>query len=830
MLFKKDILSKSIDYLHNDQHLRISFNTLEASYSLCLLANLVHLLHHLVTEYNLYVRKKTAPETKCSLPDEVFASFSFDVCLVKFSSVVRTLLEKCGEYVSSKQGSQPTSVHSKSGSSATQWHPILGWFSQQLDQYMQESLTFVREQLHLLWSQPLLNAFFAVLPTLLPPHESERPFERKPNSHQASSRPWSLRRIFDKKLSLGSSSSNGGGSQVSNKLGSAGVLRVASSCSLYFLAMNTLNQLKMDILNGLCYKSAVVIQLWWLLQSLGPNCGLKTFLESYSLTKKPAAYECHMMILFCDATAHLVAVLDDLELYEQQKPFSFSDYTALAAFLNSLCFKLIYNGLIDCRHVWSSPLFTSAHSLLTLLFRRNSRRSLVLSESTWLVPELKLSSFKDNLMNGNIVEQVLLQTLPHIIPHEERVLLFRANVSAQRATLALASPHPYTLITVFRSRIVEDGYRQLNSLSPNALKGVIRVRFVNEQGLDEAGIDQDGVFKEFLEETLLKVLDPSLNLFKLNSENQLYPSPSSVLTENHLELLEFTGKMLGKALYEGIVVDCPFAGFFLSQVIGEQQSALYSSIDQLPSLDPELYKNLAYIKHYEGNVEDLGLTFSYDEERLGEVVSHELRPAGKLLPVTNDNRIVYIHLMAHFKLHLQIRDQTKAFVKGFRSIINPDWLAMFSIPELQRIISGDNVAIDLKDLRKHTQYYGGFHDNHRVVCWLWDILEKDLTSKEHSLFLKFVTSCSKPPLLGFQHLEPPFSIRCVEVGDDEDTGDTVGSVVRGFLAVGRKDPVHRLPTASTCFNLLKLPNYQKKATLRSKLKYAITSNTGFELS
>ena len=33
--------------------------------------------------------------------------------------------------------------------------------------------------------------------------------------------------------------------------------------------------------------------------------------------------------------------------------------------------------------------------------------------------------------------------------------------------------------------------------------------------------------------------------------------------------------------------------------------------------------------------------------------------------------------------------------------------------------------------------------------------------------LQFVTSCSKPPLLGFAHLEPPFSIRCVEVSDDQ---------------------------------------------------------------
>ena len=59
------------------------------------------------------------------------------------------------------------------------------------------------------------------------------------------------------------------------------------------------------------------------------------------------------------------------------------------------------------------------------------------------------------------------------------------------------------------------------------------------------------------------------------------------------------------------------------------------------------------------------------------------------------------------------------------------------------------------------------------VWRLWDILEKDFDVRERAAFLKFVTSCSKPPLLGFEHLEPPFAIRCVEVGDDDDDGDTV---------------------------------------------------------
>jgi ubiquitin-protein ligase E3 B len=82
-------------------------------------------------------------------------------------------------------------------------------------------------------------------------------------------------------------------------------------------------------------------------------------------------------------------------------------------------------------------------------------------------------------------------------------------------------------------------------------------------------------------------------------------------------------------------------------------------MDELPSLDPELYKSLTYIKvirliyvlqfrmtsvyvsqHYDGDISDLELTFSYDEDILGKVVTHELVPGGHVLPVTNDNKFV----------------------------------------------------------------------------------------------------------------------------------------------------------------------------------------------
>lgn len=137
----------------------------------------------------------------------------------------------------------------------------------------------------------------------------------------------------------------------------------------------------------------------------------------------------------------------------------------------------------------------------------------------------------------------------------------------------------------------QDGYEQLRQLSQHAMKGVIRVKFVNDLGVDEAGIDQDGVFKEFLEEIIKRVFDPALNLFKVfqgrewgcqpphggatrtegldlldtrltslplspfssqttSGDERLYPSPTSYIHENYLQLFEFVGKMLGKAVYE----------------------------------------------------------------------------------------------------------------------------------------------------------------------------------------------------------------------------------------------------------------------------------------
>jgi len=786
----QSLLLATVKLLSQDQQLKIHFNALEGSYALCLTANLVHLV---------------------SLTPTLTSSQ-----LVPVVTTLTHLLSSLGQYVTAKQ------------SPLSHWHPVLGWFSVSLDRHLQASMSLVKTQLSRLWSPDCLLVLTADLQTQaasLP----QVPAPPTPSPEETNFGKKLMKQALEKTRTTYAATTSTITSPL-NRLGGSPCTRVALVCALYQTACRTLAQLRIDILNGLCFGDLLLKPLWIFLNSLGPNCGLKSFLELLSANKNGTAPEFQMLVLFCDTFSHLVTILDDTEFYEKETPFSKHEYAMLGQFLNTFLYRAVWAGLLSDP---SSTLFSSVLGLLSVLRRRDDRRSFT-RPNHWLIKELKLGTLLSDLERGRSVAKLVISKMPHIIPHQERVLLFRKKVHTEKTALGIlesdsASPQS-TLISVHRNRIVEDGYRQLGSLATQAIKGVIRVRFVNMQGLDEAGIDQDGVFKEFLEETIKKVFDPGLNLFCTTSEERLYPSPLSNLTDNHLDLFEFVGKMIGKAVYECIVVDVPFASFFLTQVLGHDHSALYSYLDEMPSSDPELHKNLTYVKHYEGDVEDLGLTFSFDQDIMGKIVTHELIPGGRSINVTNTNRISYIHHMAHFKMHRQIATQVAAFRNGFRSVIQPDWLSLFSGPEVQRLISGDNSPIDLKDLRRNTSYYGGFHDSHRVVTWLWEVLEKDFTDKEKSMFLKFVTSCSKPPLLGFENLEPPFSIRCVEVADDEDDGDTVGSVLRGFLALRRKDPVNRLPTASTCFNLLKLPNYQKKSTLKEKLRYAITCNTGFELS
>jgi len=135
-------------------------------------------------------------------------------------------------------------------------------------------------------------------------------------------------------------------------------------------------------------------------------------------------------------------------------------------------------------------------------------------------------------------------------------------------------------------------------------------------------------------------------------------------------------------------------------------------------------------------------------------------------------------------------------------------LCLFNEPELQVLISGPSGGkIDIYDMKSNTRYAGGFTSIDRTVHRFWKVFSS-LSSEQQGLLLRFVTSCERPPPLGFASMNPPFTIQRIGILRDGD----------------------RLPTAATCFNTLKLPTYSSEKIMKERLVYAIESGTGFELS
>uniref|UniRef100_A0A667Z2G0 HECT-type E3 ubiquitin transferase n=1 Tax=Myripristis murdjan TaxID=586833 RepID=A0A667Z2G0_9TELE len=616
-----DLLRKFILFLSREEQCLDICVCLEGSHTLCLLGNLIHLG---------YLNDKVLEEEANH-----------------FVKDLTDMLSYCQRYVSQKK------------SNLTHWHPVLGWFSQTVDYGLNESMPLVTKQLQYLWGVPVIRTLFSdVLSKKLESQEPTPPPQQPSTSQNNIPVKNLFKRAFQKSASVRNILKPVGGKRVD----SAEVQKVCSICVLYQTALSTLTQIRLQILTGLTHLDDLLPKLWAFICELGPQGGLKLFMECLNNDTEESKQLLAMLMLFCDCSRHLITILDDIEVYEEQTSFKIEELITISSFLNTFVYKMIWDGILENAKGEKLELFHSVHGWLMVLYERDCRRRFS-PDDHWLRKDLKPSLLFQELEKGKKRAQLLLQYIPHVIPHKNRVLLFRNIVTKEKESLGLvetssASPH-VTHITIRRSRMLEDGYDQLRRLPVNSIKGVIRVKFVNDLGVDEAGIDQDGVFKEFLEEIIKKVFNPALNLFKTTSGNErLYPSPTSYIHENHLQLFEFVGKMLGKAMYEGIVVDVPFASFFLSQVLGHHHSTFYSSIDELPSLDSEFYKNLTSIKRYDGDVGDLGLTLSYDEDVMGQLVCHELIPGGKTMPVTNENKISYIHLMAHFRMHTQIKEQT----------------------------------------------------------------------------------------------------------------------------------------------------------------------------
>lgn len=560
------------------------------------------------------------------------------------------------------------------------------------------------------------------------------------------------------------------------------------------------------ILNRVVFSSRLVHDLWVLLQKSGhvvALCG-RAPLEPASILP---------LELFAKCYSHWLNVADDQEFYEQQTPFSLDAVIVMVDQLRQVLFRLYWTELSE------EPLNDDnlrMRGVLTATFQqlrhRQARRKFCDAE-LWLMkrlpPDLQIVMTRDSSVDGtsSVAARMarILKDIPFVLSFEQRVDLFYRCIEVDKGRAAEGGI-PFdagrgTPVRIRRSQVLQDGFSELNQLG-KVLKGRIQVTFITDQGVPEAGIDGGGLFKEFLTELTVAAYNPLYGLFKETADHALYPNPhSDSITPDHLRYMEFLGRILGKAMYDGILVETTFANFFLHKLLRR-----HNHLDDLASLDRELYHNLLKVKRFDGDVSQMSLTFSVSERgAFDQTRTVDLVADGRHVEVTNENRLRFIHTMANYKLNKQIRSQCSAFLRGLTSIMDRSLIKMFSADELQQLISGSRV-VDMADLKANTNYGGGYSQNHELIRWFWSIVEDDMSADEHAQLLKFATSCSRAPLLGFQALDPKFCVH--RAGGDSDN----------------------LVTAATCMNFLKIPRYSSRAKLKAKLMQAITCGDGFHLT
>ncbi|EEB09244.1 ubiquitin-protein ligase E3 [Schizosaccharomyces japonicus yFS275] len=484
---------------------------------------------------------------------------------------------------------------------------------------------------------------------------------------------------------------------------------------------------------------------------------------------------------------------------------------------------LLLEDINKSTHVNFEVLRVSTTQLLQQLYRGNERRRFVDPSMFMATGYFNLSEFETGVLqeaeklNATLdsteapttsfyskwyPKTNILNNCPFLLPFHFRIHLLHRLVESDKRKYGFDSIwRRMSHVIIRRNRIFDDGYDAFHTFGP-LFKGPIKITFVDEHGVVEEGIDGGGLTKEFLTSICRTVFDTNYGLFSETFANLLYPSTKAYAQDpERLHYYEFLGMLIGKCIYEGIQIDAAFAPFFIAKWLGHP-----SHIDDLAALDLKLYEGLAFLKHYKGDVEnDLSLSFTVVHEEFGVKEEIDLIPNGKNISVTEANRLQYIHLVSNYYLNARLSKQSKAFTQGFTQLINPHWLAMFHENELQLLVGGAPVSIDVDDLRKHTVYAGEFDENSPTILFFWQVL-REFSEDDKRALLKFVTSVARPPILGFKELNPLFCIR--SNGNDET----------------------RLPTASTCVNLLKLPVYGSKQILRDKLSIAIQANTGFGFS
>jgi E3 ubiquitin-protein ligase HUWE1 len=356
----------------------------------------------------------------------------------------------------------------------------------------------------------------------------------------------------------------------------------------------------------------------------------------------------------------------------------------------------------------------------------------------------------------------------------------------------LPTPKEHLNITVRRKDLFQDSFSRLSYRSAEELRGKLTIHFEGEEAIDAGGVK-----REWLSLLSKEMFNPNYMLFTLAKNGTTYTpnSDSGKYNPEHLQQFEFIGRIIAKAIFDGIMIDCYFTRSFY-KIISNTPLTYHDMEDY----DPEFFNSLKWLLENDITGMNVYLNYSYVHANLGQTEVIDLIENGRNIDVTEENKFDYVQKLCYAKLYDAIKPQVESFKKGFGEVIPLKLISIFDYRELELVISG-LPTIDISDLKRNT-LYENYNEETPIIKYFWEILET-FDNDERAEFLQFVTGSSKVPMEGFGALQG------------------IGGVNKFKISKVFEKDFDRLPTAHTCTNQLDLPEYPSKEILNERLLFAI---------
>ncbi|CCK69968.1 NEDD4 family E3 ubiquitin-protein ligase KNAG_0D02180 [Huiozyma naganishii CBS 8797] len=372
---------------------------------------------------------------------------------------------------------------------------------------------------------------------------------------------------------------------------------------------------------------------------------------------------------------------------------------------------------------------------------------------------------------------------------------FRRKVIYFRSQPALRILPGQCHIKVRRNNIFEDAYQEIMRQTPEDLKKRLMIKFDGEEGLDYGGVS-----REFFFLLSHEMFNPFYCLFEYSAHDNytIQINPNSGINPEHLNYFKFIGRVVGLGVFHRRFLDAFFVGALYKMMLRKKVV-----IQDMEGVDADVYNSLNWT--LENSIDGvLDLTFSADDERFGEVVTVDLKPEGRDVEVTDENKKEYVDLYTQWRIVDRVQEQFKAFMDGFNELIPEDLVTVFDERELELLIGGI-AEIDIEDWKKHTDYRG-YQESDEVVQWFWKCIS-EWDNEQRARLLQFTTGTSRIPVNGFKDLQ--------------------GSDGPRRFTIEKAGEEKQLPKSHTCFNRVDLPPYTDFEAMKQKMSLAVEETIGF---